>query len=180
MIRKLIFYIRLILANDWNKADIYQRYLGVKFGEKVRIPHFANFGSEPYLIEIGNNVTLTRGVTFITHDGGVAVFRDKYPGMNVYGRIKIGNNVFIGVHTIILPGVTIGNNVVIGAGSLVNKDIPDNVVAAGVPAKIIKSILDYQESSLQKACFLSSVDRNERKEKIIKNADDNALTISVK
>ncbi len=170
MIRKLIFYIRLILANDWNKADIYQRYLGVRFGNKVRIPHFANFGSKPYLIEIGNNVTLTRGVTFITHDGGVAVFREKYPGMNVYGRIRIGNNVFIGVHSIILPGVTVGDNVVIGAGSVVNKDIPDNVVAAGIPAKILKSIEEYEKSSLEKACFLTAVDKEERKKLIIENA----------
>lgn len=64
--------------------------------------------------------------------------------------MKIGNNVFIGMKSTILKGVHIGSNVVIGANSLVNKDIPDNCVAAGNPAKVIMSIEDYYEKRKKK------------------------------
>jgi len=175
---KILFYLELIMSDEWNKYKVYEKFLGIKFGKNVRILHYPRFGSEPYLIEIGNNVTITRGVCFVTHDGGVTIFRKDYPGLNVFGKIKIGNNVFIGINTIILPGVTIGNNVVIGAGSLVNKNIPDNVVAAGVPVKIIKSIDDYKNSVLHKGIFIGKV-TEEEKRKIIdtyfKNNNNNKL-----
>jgi|SRR5665647_963111 len=151
MIKKVVFYLKLLYSNDWNIYKVYEKYLCIKFGNNVRILHFPRFGSEPYLIEIGDNVTITRGVCFVNHDGGVALFRDEFPGLNVYGKIKIGNNVFIGINSIILPGVTIGDNVVIGAGSIVNRDVPDNVVVAGVPAKIIKSLANYKISTLTKS-----------------------------
>lgn len=59
------------------------------------------------------------------------------------GCIDIGDNVFIGSNTTILYDVRIGTNVIIGAGSLVNKDIPDNSVAAGVPARVIGTFEDF-------------------------------------
>lgn len=59
------------------------------------------------------------------------------------GKIHIGNNVFISSKSTILYGVNIGNNVIIGAGSIVTKDIPDNSIVAGAPAKFIKSFDDY-------------------------------------
>jgi acetyltransferase-like isoleucine patch superfamily enzyme len=160
-------YTRLFFANPYKKSQIYSKYLGIKFGKNVRILHFPRWGSEPYLIEIGDNVTITRGVAFVNHDGGVAVFREEHAGLNIYGKIIIGNNVFIGINTIILPNVKIGNNVVIGAGSIVNKDIPDNVVVAGVPAKIIKTLKDYKINSLAKACFINTNNSNEKKEIIL-------------
>ena len=165
--RKLIFHIKLLLNSEYNKGKIYSKYLGVKFGKNVRILHLPRFGSEPYLIEIGDNVTITRGVAFVNHDGGVALFRKEYPGFNVYGKIKIGNNVFIGINSIILAGVNVGDNVVIGAGSIVNKDIPDNVVVAGIPAKIIKTIADYKNDSLKKACFITTKDKELKKKQIL-------------
>ena len=130
--KKIVFYSRLLLVSEYDKARIYNKYLDVKFGKNVRIIHFPRFGSEPYLIEIGNNVTITRGVSFVNHDGGVGLLRQDYPGINIYGKIIIGNNVFIGINSIIFPNVHIGNNVIIGAGSLVTKNIPDNSIAAGV------------------------------------------------
>lgn len=108
------------------------------------------FGREPWLIKIGNHVEITAGVRFITHDGGVWTLRDKYPDMDVFGNIVIGNNVFIGMQSIILPGVHIGNNCVIGAGSVVTRDIPDNTVATGVPARPIRSIAEYEKKSKEK------------------------------
>ena len=74
------------------------------------------------------------------------------------GGVEIGNNVFIGMHSTILKGVHIGNNVIIGANSLVNKDIPDNCVAAGNPCKVIMSLEDYykkrKEAQVQEATEL--------------------------
>lgn len=93
---------------------------------------------EPYLIHIGNNVTIT-GVTLLTHDASIK----KSLGYTKAGKVHIGDNVFVGYGSIILPNTTIGNNVVIGAGSVVSRDIPDNVVVAGSPCRVICSYEDY-------------------------------------
>lgn len=63
-------------------------------------------------------------------------------GLEIALPITVGNNVWIGTHVSVLPGVTIGNNVVIGAGSVVNRDIPDGVVAAGNPCRVIRKITE--------------------------------------
>lgn len=111
------------------------------------------FGSEPWMITLGNNVHIVGGTNFINHDGGVLILRDRFPKLEITKPIEVGDNVYIGMKCTIMPGVKIGNNVVIGACSLVNKDVPDNSVYAGVPAKFIKSLDDYlkkcQEESLE-------------------------------
>lgn len=75
--------------------------------------------------------------------GGVLLFRNRVPDLEITKPIVIGNNVYIGNNVIILPGVTIGNNVIIGAGAVVSKSIPDNSVAVGVPARVIKTTDEY-------------------------------------
>ncbi len=144
----------------------YATKVGVKIGENCRILSLkANtFGSEPYLIEIGNHVTITSGVRFITHDGGVWIFREQKPNIDVFGKIVIGNNVFIGINAIIMPNVTIGNNVVIGAGSIVTKNVPSNTVCAGVPAKVLSTVDDYKSRVEKRALYI----RNEEKGKKVK------------
>ena len=128
----------------------YARSLGVTVGRDVRLismkPGSGTFGSEPYLVVIGNHVTITGGVRFVTHDGGVWIFREEDPNIDVFGPIVVGNNVFIGYGGIILPNVKIGNNCVIAAGAIVSRDVPDGVVVAGIPAKTIKTIEEYAES----------------------------------
>ena len=100
--------------------------------------------TRPYLIEIGNNVQISRGVTILTHGFEWSVLKDIYGEvLGSSGRVKIGSNVFIGVNSTILKGVTIGDNVIIGANSLINKDVPNGVVCAGNPCKIICTIDDY-------------------------------------
>ena len=89
-----------------------------------------------WLIEIGNNVTLAPRVHILAHDASTK----NILGYTKISNVKIGNNVFVGAGTIILPGVTIEDNVIIGAGSVVNKDIPANVVAVGNPCKVIKEL----------------------------------------
>lgn len=101
------------------------------------------WSTEPWIISIGKNVHITDGVKFITHDGGTLLYRDKIPDLEVTKPITVGNNVYIGNNVIILPGVHIGNNVVIGAGAVVSRSIPDNSVAAGVPARVIKTADEY-------------------------------------
>ncbi|WP_404339927.1 acyltransferase [Pseudoalteromonas mariniglutinosa] len=123
------------------------RKLGGKVGHGCRFIGKIEFGSEPYLIKIGNNVSITSSY-FVNHDGGVWVFRDEYPSIDVVKPINIGDNVFIGSHCIIMPGVTIGSNVVIGAGSVVTKSLDSDAVYAGVPAKKIKSLADYKKTAL--------------------------------
>ncbi len=158
MIQHIIFLVKLYLADCYKKASIYQKYLGVKFGDNVRITGKINFGSEPFLIEIGNSVTLAHNVTFHTHDGGVWVFRKEFPNINIYGKIIVGNNVFIGGNAIILPNVKIGDNVIIGAGSVVTKSLSENGVYAGNPARLIRTLSEYRDKALKNAINVDSRD----------------------
>lgn len=90
-------------------------------------------------IEIGDDVQLGPGVHIYTASHPLDP-EERANGVEFAFPVKIGSNVWIGGHSTILPGVTIGNNSIIGAGSLVNKDVPANVVVAGNPAKVIKEI----------------------------------------
>lgn len=132
------------LRHVWLGSVGYARHKGVEVGEGCRIG-IRDFGTEPYLIKIGNRVTIGPGVQIITHDGSSWLIRDHDNSRYyIYGRVSIGDDVFVGMNSIILPGVTIGSRVVVGAGSIITKDIPDNVVVAGNPARIIKNFDDFE------------------------------------
>jgi acetyltransferase-like isoleucine patch superfamily enzyme len=90
----------------------YAKHIGVNMGENIFIygNPFSMFSTEPWCVTLGNNVHITREVVFITHDGGTLLFRDKEPNLEITKPITIGDNVYIGVRSIIMPGVTIGNN----------------------------------------------------------------------
>ena len=125
----------------------YAKKIGVKVGNNVQIAKTVCFDTEPYLISIGDNSKITSNVRFVTHDGGVHVLRNLF-NMNeadYFAVTKIGSNTFIGNNVAIMPGVSIGNNVIVGYGSIVTKNIPDNEVWAGVPAKKIETIDRYFE-----------------------------------
>lgn len=125
------------------------RSLGVKIGRQCYVyePQTVSLDvARPYLLEIGDQVVITKGVTILTHDYSHTVMRKKY-GVQ-YGDakdVKIGNNVFLGRDSIVLMGTTIGNNVIVGAKSVVRGHIPDNVIVAGNPATIVGSIDDFYE-----------------------------------
>lgn len=106
------------------------------------------WGSEPYLITIGNHCQITRGVKMHTHGGGGAV-RKKYPKFDCFGKIVLGDYVYLGNDVTIMPGVSIGNNVLVAACSVVTKSVPSNVVIGGNPARIICTIEDYIERNLK-------------------------------
>jgi acetyltransferase-like isoleucine patch superfamily enzyme len=102
--------------------------------------------SHPSLVTIGDNVDMNKGFELLTHDWGSHVFVRKYHDfIPHHKRVKIGNNVYFGTKCVVLAGVEIGDNCVVGACSLVNKNIPANSVAAGVPARVICSIDEYYE-----------------------------------
>lgn len=123
---------------------------GMKVGEGFTCMGGCSFGSEPYLITFERDVRLSANVTFVTHDGGTWAFRDKprYTDVIKYGRIYVGERTFIGCNVTILPGVKIGKRCVIGAGSVVTRDVPDETVVAGVPAKQIMTTEEYAEKCL--------------------------------
>lgn len=127
----------------------YAKKIGVEIGEGCSILS-TNFGSEPWLISIGNHCQITAGVKFITHDGATWVFRDeeKYKNVIRYGRIVIKENCFIGMDAMIMPGVTIGPNAIVGAKALVTKDVPPGTIVGGVPAKVIGNVEDFAEKCL--------------------------------
>ena len=121
---------------------------GMVVGKGVTVMGGVNFGSEPYLIALENNVRISFDVQFITHDGGTWAFRNFYEDIQdvvKFGPIIVEEGVFIGAESIIMPGVTIGSHAVVGAGSLVNKDIPAETVWAGVPARQICTLREYAE-----------------------------------
>lgn len=108
----------------------YARKIGVQIGNDCRLIGSPDWGSEPWLISVGNHTEVSCNVAFITHDGATWCFRnqERYKHTVKFGRINIGDNCFIGARSIILPGVTIGNNSIIAAGAVVNKDVPSGEV----------------------------------------------------
>lgn len=172
MMKRVFNYIdkfKIKFYDPYQRANYYKN-IGVKFGENCQVFANVGFGSEPYLISTGNNVKITAGTQFITHDGGVEVLRNMklLKNADIFGEIKIGNNVFIGNRCIILPNITIGDNVVIGAGSVVTKNIPSNTVCAGVPAKFIKSIEDYYKNLEIKVDYTKNMKKEEKKQYLLK------------
>lgn len=118
------------------------RKKGAIIGEDV---HLLSSVIDPYtacLIEIGNHVTVT-SATIHAHDASTKL----YLGYTKIAKTRIGNYVFIGAGSIILPGVTIGNNVIVGAGSVVRDDIPDNSVVMGNPARVVCTTDEYIEKN---------------------------------
>ncbi|CAM2075837.1 MAG: acyltransferase [uncultured Clostridium sp.] len=122
---------------------------GVKLGKNISITGKLRVGSEGYLVEIGDDVTIA-GADILTHDGGIRVIRklEGNPNLKKQGTVSIKNNSFIGKNSIILPGISIGPNSIVGCGSVVTRNVPPNTVYAGNPAKYICSIEAYKEKCL--------------------------------
>ena len=126
----------------------YLRKKGVRIGVGCNISKDANFGSEPWLVSIGDHVRVTKGVDFITHDGGIWTLRRIGLISNeevLYGSIRIDDNCNISWNTVIMPNVHIGRNCITAAGAIVTKNMPDATIWGGCPAKQIETIYDYYE-----------------------------------
>jgi acetyltransferase-like isoleucine patch superfamily enzyme len=134
--------------NEYTIAE-YFRKQGAQIGSNSRIL-VHDLGSEPFLIKIGDNCTIAPDVCFINHDASAGLFRGEIPNLNVFGKIEIKANCFIGYGAIILYDVTIGSNSIVGAGSVVTKDVPPNSVVAGVPARVISSTEEYKKKCIKR------------------------------
>ncbi|WP_156455522.1 acyltransferase [Sphingomonas sp. CCH5-D11] len=134
--------IRIVLGHER-----YGRRLGVRIGDGCRILS-SNFGSEPFLVEIGDRVTISLDVLFLTHDGAAWLVRDNRGRRYIYRRVTVGDDSFIGARAILMPGVSIGRNCVVGAGAVVTRSVPDGAIVAGNPARIIGRFNDYREKVL--------------------------------
>lgn len=120
-------------------SDAKIRYLrkeGMKIGNHCHLETFS-FSTEPYLVELGDDVTIASGTVFITHDGALQCFRADFPDDDIFGKIIIGNNVFIGDNCTLLPNTVVGNNCIVGAGSVLRGRFPDDSVIFGNPAKVM-------------------------------------------
>lgn len=141
----------------------YARLIGVKLGSNCLVYRTVEWSSEPYLITIGNNVQLTKGVAIHTHGGAHAV-RRCIPEFDVFGKVIIKDWAYIGAHAQIMPGVTIGEGAIVAAGSIVTKSVPDGMVAGGNPAKILCSVEEYFERNKKydvKSYGMSAVKKKE-------------------
>lgn len=156
--KELCFKYNMLNPSDTiDRENVLKELIGkIKGNILIEQPFICDYG---YNIEMGDNFYSNHNLV-ILDAGGVkfgdnvfigpncGVYTSGHPiekdvrnmGLEYASPIKIGNDVWIGGNVCILPGVTIGNNVVIGAGTVVNKNVPDNVVIAGNPFKIIKEI----------------------------------------
>lgn len=145
---------------------------GGKCGENFAF--YCDIPGEPYLVEIGDNVTIAYDTALLTHDN--AVIKCNIDATDYFGKIKIGNNCFIGAKSIILPGVELGDNTIVGAGSVVTKSYKNgNVVIAGNPAKVICTTDEYAQKKQPICVNLDKDGLREKKREFLSSLPDHML-----
>ncbi len=127
----------------------YFREQGAQIGDNCSIIP-TSLGAEPYLVKIGNHVTIAGGVSFMTHDGGPWIFRDEIQDLQVFGPIVIEDNCVIGGYAVLFPNIRIGKNSIVGANSVVITDVPPDTIVMGVPARPIGAVAKYKEKCVER------------------------------
>lgn len=130
----------------------------------------SHWSSEPYLITIGSHCQLTTCKIF-THGGGQVV-RHIDPTFDAFGKVVIGDYVYIGAEALIMPGVTIGDHALIAAGSVVTKSVPSGIVVAGNPARPICSIEEYYNRNKRYNVKTKGLSSSEKKKVLLKVAEE--------
>ena len=174
MFKKAVLFFNLMFLKVMHRLNykyylkhfpLYLKRMGVKFSGDIANTGFiastVKFDSVAYAhhIEIGENTTISGSVLFLVHDYSIGtairsvrpIVKGSMP--HFLKDIKVGNNCFIGIRSIILPGTTIGDNTIIGAGSVVKGNIPSGVVVAGNPARIVKTTEEYANAHIEKGDF---------------------------
>lgn len=138
-------------SRQYDRFTIAERFReqGAQIGEGCSIIP-TNLGTEPYLVKIGNHVTIAAGVAFMTHDGGPWIFRDEIPDLQVFGPIIIEDNCVVGQNAILFPNIRIGRNSIVGASSVVISDVPPDTIVMGVPARAFGSVQKYKEKCVER------------------------------
>ena len=146
---------------------MYAKCIGVKFGKNCMFAT-KNWSTEPYLIEIGNNVQITNSTCIHTH-GGSHVVRQKYPDFDSFGKVIIEDNVYIGAYSQIMPGVRIGRGALVAAGSIVTKSVPAGTVVAGNPEKYVCTVEEYTERNKKYNLKTKGFSYKEKKKVLLAN-----------
>lgn len=133
-----------------------------------------HWSSEPYLITIGNHCAITVGVKILTHGGANVVWR-KYPKFDNFGKVVIGDWVYIGANSLIMPGVTIGDNCLVAAGSVVTKSVPSGVVVGGNPAKVLCTLDEYIKRNEPFDFGSRGMERNKKRNLLLSSPEENFI-----
>lgn len=154
-------------TKDREKYNDYFRSYGIEVGYNCNI--YSNIVSaEPYLIEIGDNVTVAGEVIFLTHDNSTSKVIPNTT--DIFGKIKIGDNNFLGQRSIIMYGVTLPNNTIVAAGSVVTKSfVEEGIIIGGNPARKIGTWDKYKEKNAEIAQNVSNLSHEEKVKKLKDN-----------
>ena len=162
-LKKLVKTIRCFLMTPIQYAN----FVGVKMGKDCSIAT-KKFGSEPYLISLGDGVRIAKNASFYTH-GGIVALRKYYnePNLEQMGKISIGDYTSIGANCMIMPGVSIGKLCVVGGGSVVTKSVPDGCMVAGNPAKFIGKTEDFYKRVKKNDLSTKGMSEEQKKEYLL-------------
>jgi len=132
--------------NDITIAEKFRKQ-GAKVGKNCFI-QIRTLSSEPYLVEIGDSVSIAYGVDIMTHDGASVIFRDELPHLRFFGKVIIEDNCFIGAHATISAGVRIGKNSIIGPYATIINDVKPGSIMIGNPAIRVSTVEKYKQKCL--------------------------------
>lgn len=160
-----LFYWRYVAT-----PEKYARHIGVTIGKNCFIST-REWSNEPYLVSIGNNVQVTRGVSVHTHGGGNSI-RKEHPDFDVFGKVVIEDWAYIGAFSQIMPGVTIGEGALVAAGSVVTKSVAAHTVVGGNPARLICTTEEYYERNKQYNVGTKGKGHEEKKKLLLSLPED--------
>jgi acetyltransferase-like isoleucine patch superfamily enzyme len=152
LVRSVWEAVRVRTYNEYTIHE-YFRKQGATVGDGCRLL-VRSLGSEPYLVTIGDQTLVSSDVVFVNHDGATWVVEDRNPRVNRFARIEIGSRVFVGTRSILMPGVRIGDRSVVAAGAVVTHDVPPGTIVAGVPARVIGTVDEFEKKVIAESIEL--------------------------